>query len=61
MDKLGFWNVRGLNSPLKHGDIKWCFNHYNIALFRLPERRVKPLNFQKVFPKICNGWYVVTN
>lgn len=23
MDSLGFWNVRGINSLQKHGDIRW--------------------------------------
>ena len=61
MDSLGFWNVRGINSPQKHCDVRWFLNHHVCGLFRLLETRVKADNFGKVFPRICSKWSVVTN
>lgn len=61
MDNLGFWNVRGLNSPNKHGDVKWFLNHHGCGLFGFLETRVRPSNFAKVFPKLGSSWSVVTN
>lgn len=61
MDRIGSWNVRGLNSLTKHNDVKSFLNHYNIGLFGLLETRVKARNFSKVFPRIFHGWSVVTN
>ena len=61
MDKLGFWNVRGLNSPNKHNKIKWFLNHYSIGIFSLLETKVKVVNFPKVLSGICSNWSIVTN
>ena len=55
MDIVGSWNIRGLDSPKKHSDVKWILYHYNIGLFGLLETRVRDVNFHKVFPNVCNG------
>lgn len=55
------WNVRGLNSPMKHNEIRLFLYHYKIGLFRFLETRVKAVSFPKVFPKICSSFSVVTN
>ncbi|XP_048494582.1 uncharacterized protein LOC125494804 [Beta vulgaris subsp. vulgaris] len=47
MDKVGFWNVRGLNSPKKHGDVRNLLHSHNYGLFGLQETRVKSCNFHK--------------
>lgn len=61
MDSIGFWNVRGINSPKKHGDVRWSLNHHVYGLFGMLETRVKVGNSGKVFPRICSNWSVVTN
>lgn len=60
MDSLGFWNVRGLNSQLKHGDVRWMLHQHSLGLFGLLETCVKASNFHKVFLKVCDSWSVVT-
>lgn len=61
MDKVGFWNVRGLNSPQKHGDVRNLLNSHNCGLFGLLESWVKSCNFYKVYPRVCANWSLVTN
>ena len=52
MDNIGFWNVRGLNIPHKHGDVRWLLNQHSLGLVGVLETRVKAGNFNNVFPLI---------
>lgn len=61
MVRIGFWNTRGLNSPLKHTDVRWFLKHNQIGLCRLLETSVKCGNFPKVYTGVCDGWSIVTN
>ncbi|XP_074305159.1 uncharacterized protein LOC141640172 [Silene latifolia] len=58
---VGFWNVRGLNSPAKQKYIKWFLHHHQVGLFGLLETKVKPSSLNGVRNNICNGWCVSTN
>lgn len=58
---MGFWNIRGLKSLNKHGDVRTLLNHHNCGLFSLLETRVKPYNVAKVYPRVCLNWSIVAN
>lgn len=62
MDNLGFWNIRGFNSPMKYGDVKWFVEHHSIGLLLgLLETRVRSHNFPKVFARFGGRWSIATN
>lgn len=61
MGNIGFWNVKGLNRPHKHGDVRWLLNQHSLGLVGLLDTRVKAGNFNKVFPRVCDNWSVITN
>ncbi|KAK9704967.1 hypothetical protein RND81_07G023700 [Saponaria officinalis] len=61
MDRMGFWNVRGLNSLSKEKEIKWFFYQNKVGLFSLLETRVKASNWNKVHNNICSDWAICTN
>ncbi|XP_074301391.1 uncharacterized protein LOC141632776 [Silene latifolia] len=58
---MGFWNVRGLNSPAKQKHIKWFLHHHQVGLFGLRETKVKPSSLNKISSNICTGWSISTN
>ncbi|XP_074283278.1 uncharacterized protein LOC141607831 [Silene latifolia] len=58
---MGFWNVRGLNSPAKQKHIKWFLHHHQVGLFGLLETKVKPSSLNKISSNICIGWCLSTN
>ncbi|XP_074298666.1 uncharacterized protein LOC141629589 [Silene latifolia] len=57
---IGFWNIRGLNSPTKQKYIKWFLHDHNVGLFGLLETKVKP-SLNSVRHNICDGWCIFTN
>ncbi|KAK9750638.1 hypothetical protein RND81_02G209900 [Saponaria officinalis] len=61
MDKLGFWNVRGMNSLTKQNEIKWFLFHNKAGLFSLLETRVRSHNWSSIHNNICSDWSVITN
>ncbi|KAL9227740.1 hypothetical protein vseg_003392 [Gypsophila vaccaria] len=61
MVRIGFWNVRGLNSLAKQKKIKWFLHSNKVELFGLLETRVKSNNMNKVVPNVCCGWSFCTN
>lgn len=52
MDSLDFWNVRGLNSSNKHGDIRCLLHQHSMGLFGVLETRVNACNFSKAISRI---------
>lgn len=58
MDIIGTWNLRRLNSPLKHIEVKNFLSQYNLGLL---QTRVKSCNFNQVFPRVCGGYSICTN
>ncbi|XP_021756192.1 uncharacterized protein LOC110721363 [Chenopodium quinoa] len=61
MDKIGFWNVRGMNKSGKLCDVLWILRHHNMGLFGLLETKVKVKIFGKVFENFGREWSVITN
>lgn len=61
MDRVGFWNVRGLNSLNKHGDVRNLLNHHDCGHFGLLETSVKLCNVAKVYHRVCLCWSIVAN
>jgi len=55
------WNVRGLNDPLKIGEIRKLISSNNIQIIALVETRVKMHNFNKVSIKFGNCFQWVNN
>lgn len=49
MDSVGFWNIRGINSLNKHGDVRWFITHHSCGLFGFLETILKAGNFYEVF------------
>ncbi|XP_074288700.1 uncharacterized protein LOC141613857 [Silene latifolia] len=45
---MGFWNVRGLNNPIKQQEIRWFLHQNKIGLFGLLETKIKGSNWLKV-------------
>ncbi|XP_074298275.1 uncharacterized protein LOC141629118 [Silene latifolia] len=58
---MGFWNVRGLNSPSKQKYVKWFLQHHDIGLFGLLETKAKPSSLNRVRDSLYAGWCVLTN
>ena len=61
MDNIGFWNIRGFNSPQKYGDVKWFLDHHSVGLFGLLETRIRSKKFAKVCARFGGMWSVATN
>ncbi|XP_074299597.1 uncharacterized protein LOC141630732 [Silene latifolia] len=61
MGSLGFWNVRGLNNPIKQQEIKWFLHQNKLGLFGLLETKIKGSNWIKVRNNICEDWVICTN
>lgn len=58
---LGFWNIRGLNDPLKQKEVK-CFVHKNkLSIVGLLEHKIKEGNAFRVINHICPQWSFVNN
>lgn len=55
------WNIRGLNNPLKLGEIKKFIKDNKIACFALLETRVKQQNKLKIQKKFGVQWNWDTN
>ncbi|XP_074302744.1 uncharacterized protein LOC141634485 [Silene latifolia] len=61
MDKLGCWNVRGMNNINKQGDIKWFLHQNKIGLYGLVETKIKIANFDSVLNNLGQRWYGINN
>ncbi|GAV74020.1 Exo_endo_phos domain-containing protein [Cephalotus follicularis] len=55
------WNVRGLNDPSKHSEVRHFISSNSISLFGLLESRVKVNNLDNVVRNICNKWLYTSN
>lgn len=57
MDRMGFWNVRGLNDPVKqHDEIKNLLFQHRFSLFILIETRVKPSQLAAGLQVLLSGY-----
>ncbi|XP_021768940.1 uncharacterized protein LOC110733232 [Chenopodium quinoa] len=59
MDKLGFWNIRGLNKDSKLCDVLWFIRHHGVGLFGLLETKVKVGKFGDVFSRLGSDWSLI--
>ena len=46
---IGCWNIRGLNDPIKHSELRRLIHQERIALFGLVETRVIKIMFLNFF------------
>jgi len=53
---FGFWNLRGLNDPLKQKAAKLFLRNNEISLMGLIEHKVKEPNIEKTLRSICPQW-----
>ncbi|XP_022842002.1 uncharacterized protein LOC111365698 [Olea europaea var. sylvestris] len=58
---FGYWNVRGLNDPLKQSKVKNLITSNRLSLCGLVETKVKEKNQNKVANAIFKSWSVLTN
>ena len=56
-----FWNVRGLNDPLKLKEVKRFLNHNHVHICGLFETRVKESRFDIISAKFGGNWNWATN
>ncbi|KAK9689919.1 hypothetical protein RND81_09G090900 [Saponaria officinalis] len=61
MGKIGFWNVRGLNSLTKQKEIMWFLHKNKVDLFGLLETKIRSTNINKFAGVIGNNWSFCTN
>ena len=50
---IGCWNIRGLNDPIKHSELRRLIHQERIAFFGLVETRVKDKNKDNVLNFFC--------
>lgn len=61
MNKIGFWNVKGLNKPTKQRDVQLHMHNSHVGMFRLLETRIKRNKAHKASLNLCRDWSFVTN
>lgn len=58
---FGSWNIRGLNDPLKQGEVRRFLREKQLNFVGLVETRVKEINKVRVEKAIANGWNFLSN
>ena len=53
---FGCWNIRGLNDPLKHAEVRRFFSEEKLSLCGLVETKVKEVNLMNVSRAINPSW-----
>ncbi|XP_057248909.1 uncharacterized protein LOC130590477 [Beta vulgaris subsp. vulgaris] len=61
MDNIVSWNVRGLNSRRKQGDVRQFLVSHNIKLFSFLETKIKAPALGDFYLNVCPGWCITTN
>lgn len=61
IDRIGFWNARGLNKPHKQKEMNLLMNNQKVGLFSLLETKIKRGKAQQASLNLCNGWSFNTN
>ncbi|XP_019266749.1 PREDICTED: uncharacterized protein LOC109244159 [Nicotiana attenuata] len=56
MDKIGFWNVRGLNRLDKQREIHLFMHNSGASLFGLLETKIKRSKAHRASLNLCEGW-----
>ncbi|KAL9236985.1 hypothetical protein vseg_011583 [Gypsophila vaccaria] len=60
MDKIGFWNIRGMNRSRKRKEINFFLNSNGVGLFGLLETKIKSTAFLKAIESF-DSWCISTN
>ncbi|KAH0695976.1 hypothetical protein KY289_013458 [Solanum tuberosum] len=55
------WNVRGLNGPNKHKEVKLLCSEEHVGLVGLLETKIKSKKIDQVADKLFGGWSYTTN
>lgn len=58
---FGFWNLRGLNDPIKQREAKLFIKNNNLSLIGLLEHKVKEANAKRILNFICPHWHFAHN
>ncbi|KAF3679164.1 hypothetical protein FXO38_02129 [Capsicum annuum] len=61
MDKMGFWNTRGLNRPDKQRKVMLFLHNSKVSLFVLLETKIKRDKAPKATLNLYEGWSFTTN
>ncbi|KAL9239245.1 hypothetical protein vseg_013585 [Gypsophila vaccaria] len=60
MDRIGFWNIRGMNKVKKQKEINYFLQNNDVGLFGLLETKIKNNNLVKATCNF-NNWCISTN
>lgn len=61
MVKVGAWNIRGLNSPLKSKEVSLFISQNKLDLICILETRVKERSFDRFKSKLFANWEMIHN
>ncbi|KAL2232803.1 UNVERIFIED_CONTAM: hypothetical protein Sindi_1460300 [Sesamum indicum] len=59
--KIGFWNVRGLNRPLKHNGVAHLIKNNHLCLLGILETKLAASNIPKILSRSFLGWCKTNN
>ena len=59
--QFGFWNMRGLNDPLKQREVRSFVNKNNLSIIGLVEHKIKEINFCRITCSMFPFWSFVHN
>lgn len=59
--RFGFWNLRGLNDPLKQKAAKTFWYKNELSLIGLIEHKIKEPNIKRIVNYICPHWQSANN
>ena len=57
--KIASWNVRGLNDPSKHKEIKILVFKENIHVMGVLETKIKQINESKICAQCFGNWLIL--
>lgn len=58
---LGFWNIQGLNDPIKQKEVKSFVSSNKLNLVDLLEHKIRAVWADKITQFICPDWCFVNN
>lgn len=58
---IGFWNIRGLNDPIKQKEVRCFVNNNKLSLLGLLEHKIKEDKASRVMKYVCPQWNFVNN
>lgn len=58
---IGFWNIRGLNDPLKQKEAKIFVRTSKLSMVGLLEHKIKESNVDRILKYICPHWHSTHN